>query len=336
MIRCLLIRYRHGSFISVRNRLRHMPLLIADPPNDGYVVLNTVYIGSQDDAAEQGVDGQADFKYTLPDYMTNVFAIEMDNYNVPISCLSQFTEFNKLDFRLRNPAIYGGQWKTFVLTLPNTAVIYQTPESRAADLLTLLFRSFQDLILQDIDFGGKVDFVPVANPATFVTLACRTLFYDDPSWPGYGSTECELLFGTGVNKAASVASVLGFDDIDIAMQPLNYFGYPLRFTSSSKVAAVNLYRYIDVFIDEFSKTDIFYRVFVPSINSVALTYPETNARARLMEVPIRKANTLTFHLRLPGGIKPVTSQPFYFNIKVFSLQGNQQVPLIQQDRAQYL
>lgn len=313
-----------------------MPLLLADPPNDGYVSLNTIFIGSQDAAAEHGTDGQSDFKYTLPNYLTDAIAMEMDNYNVPISCLSQFTEQNKLDFRLRNPAIYGGNWKVFELVLPNTAVLYSTPESRAADLLTLLFRSFQDLILQDLDFGGKVDILPVANPKTFVTIACRTLFYDDPSWPGYGSTECEFLFGTGVNKASSVAPILGFDEIDIAFQPLNYFGYPLRYTSSAREAAINLYRYVDVFLDEFSLTEVFYRVFVPSINSVALTYPEINARARLLNVPIRKAITLTFHLRLPNGMKPQTPQPFFFNIKVFTLQGSRQVPAIQQDRAQYL
>jgi hypothetical protein len=313
-----------------------MPVLLADPPNDGYVSLRTIFIGSQDPAAEQGSDGQADFRYTLPNYLTNAIALEMDNYSVPVSCLSQFTERNRLDFRLRNPAIFGGNWKVFELVLPSTAVLYSTPESRAADLLTLLFRSFQDLILQDPDFGGKVDILPIADPNTFVKIACRTLFYDDPSWPGYGSTECEFLFGTGANKAKSVASILGFDDVDVAFQPLNYFGFPVRFTSSSREASINLYRYIDVFLDEFSLTEVFYRVFVPSINSVALTYPEINSRARLLSVPIRKALTLTFHLRLPDGAKPQTPQPFYFNIKVFTLEGNQQVPDVQQTRAQYL
>lgn len=312
-----------------------MPTLLSDTQQN-YISLKTVYIGSQDSSSELGQDGQADFKYTLPDYLTNVIAIEMDNYNAPISSLSQFTNRYKLDFRLRNPAIFGGNWKSFTLELPNTSVIYHTPQSRTADLLSILFSSFQDLLLRDTDFGGKVDIVPVADPGTFVTLACRTLYYDDPFWPGYGSTECEFLFGTGPNKPESVAPILGFDEVDIAFQPLVYYGYPLRYVSSPNEAAINLYRYVDVYLDEFSLDDVFYRIFVPSINSVALTYPEVNSRARLLETPIRSAKTLTFHLRLPDGTKPQTDQAFYFNLKVFSLKSSIAVPPAQHDRAQYL
>lgn len=312
-----------------------MPTLLSDQEQD-YVSLKTIYVSSQDSSAEIGPDGQADFKYTLPDYLTNVVAIEVDNYNFPISCLSQFTNRYKVDFRLRNPAIFGGNWKAFVLELPNTSVVYNTPQKQNSDLLALLFNSFNEVILRDPDFGGKVDIVPVPDPDTYVTLACRTLYYDDPFWPGYGSTECELLFGSGPNKAFSAAPIIGFDEVDIAFQPLNYFGYPLRYTSSAREAAINLYRYLDVFLDEWSPTEIFYRVFVPTINSIALTYPEVNSRARMLEIPIRQAKTLTFRLRLPDGTKPQTPQPFYLNLKVFQLKSNIAVPATQRDRAQYL
>ncbi len=311
-----------------------MPTLLKDVADD-FVSISTIYIGSQDAAAEAR-GGPADFTYTLPNYLTDVVAMEMDNYNVPISALSQFTERNLLDFRLRNPAIFGGQWKNLTLELPRASFVYNTPQSRVADLLSLLFRSFQELLLADPDFGGKVDIVPLPDPKTFVTLGCRTLFYDDPSWPGYGSTECEFLFGSGPNKARSVAPVLGFEETDVVFQPLVYYGFPLRYTVSDREAAVNLYRFVDVFIDEYSTSEPFYRVFVPSISSIALTKPEVNARARMLETPLRQAKTLTFRLRLAGGVRPQTTDPFYFNIKVFSLKRAIKAPGYELARTQFL
>jgi hypothetical protein len=311
-------------------------MLLKPPSGDGYINVSTIYINSNGSNVEQGKDGSADFKVTLPNYLSDVVSLEVENYSVPINCLSQFMERNTLDFRLRNPDIFGGQWKTFQLVLPRTSFVYNTPSKRSTDLLSLLFSGFRDLILQDPDFGSKVDIVPIADPNTYVTLACRTLFYDSPTWPGFGTTECEFLFGTGASKSTSVAPILGFDEVDTAFVPLDYYGLQVRVITSAREASINLYRYMDVFIDEFSTTEPFYRVFVPSVQGIALTQPEVNARARLLEVPLRSSKTLTFHLRLRGGVKPVTDQPFYFNIKVFQLKTAVSVPPYDKNRAQYM
>jgi hypothetical protein len=310
--------------------------MLIKPPGESYINVSTIYISSKATNVEFGPDGSADFKVTLPDYLTDVVSLEMENYSVPINCLSQFMERNTLDFRMRNPDIFGGQWKTFQLVLPRTSVIYNTPVSRSTDLLSILFTGFRDLILQDPDFGNKVDIVPIADPNTFVTLACRTQLYPSPTWPGFGSTECELLFGTGVGKKTSVAPILGFDEVDITLTPFVYYGFPMRVIQSAREAAINVNRYLDVYLDEFSDLEPFYRIFIPSLQGVAVTKAEVNARARMLETPLRSTKTLTFHLRLRGKVKPVTDKGFYFNIKVFQLKTANMIPPYNKMREQYL
>jgi hypothetical protein len=310
--------------------------MLLKPPGENYINVTTLYISSKASNVEFGPNGSADFKVTLPDYLTDVVSLEMENYAVPVNCLSQFMDRNTLDFRMRNPDIFGGQWKTFQLVLPRTSVVYNTPVSRSTDLLSLLFTGFRDVILKDPDFGNKVDIVPIADANTFVTLACRTLLYPSPTWPGYGSTECEFLFGTGAGKKTSVAPILGFDEVDLALAPFVYYGLPIRTIQSDREAAINVNRYLDVYIDEFSLSEPFYRVFIPTLQGVALTQPEVNARARMLDVPLRSTKTLTFHLRLRGNVKPVTDQGFYFNIKVFQLKTANDIPPYNKERGQYL
>jgi len=154
-------------------------------------------------------NGPADVRVRLDDYFDNVVAMEIENYQVPYASLSQFTDENKIDFQLRNPNIFGGQWKDFTATIAERPVLYNTPELPLADLLSALTQAFSNVILKDPDFGGKVDIVPLPDPEEKTRLLCRTLAYPPAAaWPGYGSTECILLFGTGLNKNKSAANVV--------------------------------------------------------------------------------------------------------------------------------
>lgn len=308
-----------------------IPLSENKNKTEDFINVNTLFVGSLSRYTTQ-IDGNADFVFRPVNYLTDVVALELENYNIPIFSSSQFNERYAFDFRLRNPLIFGGQWKQFTAFFPRTSFVYHTPEQRATDLLSILYGVFRELLLQDVDFGGKVDIVPVADPNTLVTLVCRTLFY--PGFAGYDSTECEFLFGSGPNKNISVSTIFGFDETDIVLQPVVIYGTPCRVTQSSREAQVNMYRFLDVFIDEFSYDEPFARIFIPSIQTIATTAPEVNTRARLLRVPIRKADTLTFHLRLAGGVKPETKLPFYFNIKVFSLSRNIDLPDFQKLRVQ--
>lgn len=305
-------------------------VLLEEGEAQSFVNVSTLFVSSASKYSTKINDSS--FIFTPPDYLTDVIGLELENYNVPIFALSQFTERNKLDFRLRNPLIFGGLWKVFTLSFPRSSFLYHTPETRAADLLSVLYGAFRELLLQDPDFGGKADIVPVADPNTLVTLICRTLYY--PGFAGYDSTECEFLFGTGPNKAYSVAPIFGFDEVDIAFSAIVYYGTPVRAVQSSRGAQINLYRYLDVFIDEFSTFEPFARIFIPSIQTILMTMPETNSRMRLLQTPIRKANSLTFRLRLAGNVQPATALPFYFNIKVFSLNRSIRLPHFQALREQ--
>lgn len=294
-------------------------MLLKSPVNDSsFLNVSTLLISSSslNPDAERIGGSIADFRVRLPNYLTNVVGLELEEYSIPINSLSQFTDRNKIDFRMRNPSIFGGQWKTFELTLPSTTTT-NAPSSRNSDLTSVLLASFAELIRLDPDFGGKVE-IKTTYTDVYLTLSCKTLIF--AGWLGPNSTECELLFGTGANKGKSAGPYLGFEEVDYVMEIRDLYGIPIRTVSGDKEAVINVYRFLDVFIDEFSTTEPWYRVFVPSISSLSAVQPELNFRVRMLDVPIRKANTLTFHLRLQGGVRPLTPEAFYFNIKVFELK----------------
>lgn len=310
-----------------------MPLL--KDIEKAYINTETIFIGSNESVAVK--DGVADFRYDLPSYYSDVVALEMVDYMVPIQSCSQFIGRNKIDFRLRNTSIYAPGWKTLVATLPETIVVYNSPQYPSADIMTLLYNAFKSAIDADPDFGGKVDIIPYPEPTTTVTLLCRTLAFPPlASWPGYGSTECEFLFGTGANKAESVGLILGFDEIDYTFTNLTLYGTLFKSLSSPREARVNTYRYMDVYIDEFDRTEPFYRIFLPTIPSVWTVVPEQSTRARLMDNPIHKMQRLTFRLRLNGDVKPTTNFPFFFNIKVYKLKRNFKISPFDKDRTQVM
>lgn len=308
-----------------------MPLL--KDIDQSYINTEVIYIGSNESVATK--NGVADFRYDLPSYYSDVVAMEMIDYQVPIQSCSQFIGRNKIDFRLRNTSIYAPGWKTLVATIPETIVVYNSPQYPSADILTLLYSAFKTAIDTDPDFGGKVDIVPYPEPTTTVTLLCRTLAFPPlASWPGFGSTECEFLFGTGVNKESSAALILGFDEVDYTFTNLTLYGTLFKSLSSPRETRINTYRYLDVFIEEFDEYVPFYRIFLPTIPSVWTVIPETSTRCRLLDKPIRHMKRLTFRLRLNGDVKPTTEFPFFFNIKLYKLKRGFEASQVDKDRSQ--
>lgn len=278
-------------------------------------------------------NGPSDVRVRLDDYFDNIVAMEIENYQVPYASLSQFTDENKIDFQLRNPNIFGGQWKDFTATIAERPVLYNTPELPLADLLSALTQAFSNVILKDPDFGGKVDIVPIPDAEEKTRLLCRTLAYPPAaSWPGYGSTECILLFDTGLNKNKSAANVLGFDRIDITMATINIDGTNFKNAVSPRPALLNKYRFVDLTIDEFPEFEPFHRIYVPTLPSNLTTLPENTSRVRLLTKPPRLLKELTLRIRLPGNKKPTTSQPYYFSFRVFELKSSLVVPEVDRNR----
>lgn len=294
---------------------------------EDFVQVKVVNVDTKDQYVISEDGTSSDVRIQLKDAFSNVVGLEMENYQVPLQSLSQFTGKNKIDFRLRNPNIFGGNWKNFTASIPVKPVVYNSPEAPGADLLTSLYESFAQTISTDPDFGGKVDIVPVVDTAQTTRLIVRTLAYPPlATWPGYGSTEAEFLFGTGPNKEESAALVLGFDEIDYTFFPIIINGTAFRAVVSPRKTQINRFRYLDVFIDEVPEFKPFHRIFIPTVRSLSTSLPENASRMRLLTQPVRKLETLTIRLRLPGGIKPFTDFPFYFSFRVFELKSSYRLP----------
>lgn len=292
---------------------------------ESFVNVSVVYTGSDDNNVDLR-DGP-DFRVRLPEAFSHVVGLEMQKFQVPVASLSQFTDADKIDFRLRNPVIYGGAWKTFTATLPISQVVYDSPSQPDSDLLTDLYQAFLEVLLKDPDFGSKADVVPITDPQQRTRLVCRTLVFPPlATWPGHDSTECELLFGSGPNRAASAGPVLGFEAADLAMAPATIYGVPFRQAISQAPAQINRFRYIDIFVDEVPELRPFHRIYTPVVSSKALTLQESASRLRFLTEPVRRLETLTVRPRLPGGLRPSTSYPFYFSFRVFELKSANELP----------
>ena len=275
----------------------------------------------------------ADVRVRLEDTFDRVVAMEVENYQVPYASLSQFTDATKIDFQLRNPNIFGGNWKDFTAVIALKPVLYNTPELPVADLLSTLTETFASAIYKDPDFGGKCDIVPLPDTGETTRLLVRTLAYPPfAAWPGYGSTECRFLFGTGPNKEESAGTVLGFNDVDVTSSPVVIDGTNFQIATPPNRATLNKYRFVDLYIDEFPEFQPFHRIYVPTIASNVTTLPENSSRVRLLTQPPRKLKELTLRIRIQGNLKPTTSQPYYFSFRVFELKSSYHLPLIERNR----
>lgn len=300
---------------------------------EDFVQVKTVNVDTKDAYVISSDGFSNDVRVMLTESFSNVIGIEVENYSVPLQSLSQFTGKNKIDFRLRNPAIFGGQWKNFTAVIPVKPVLYNSPEAPSADLLTSLYEAFASVIGTDPDFGGKVDIVAVPDAGTTTRLICRTLAYPPlATWPGYGSTECEFLFDSGPNREESAAQILGFDNQDYTFFPITLNGTPFRVVVSPRNAQINRFRYLDILLDEVPEFKPFHRIFIPTIRTQTTSLPENASRMRLLSQPIRTLDRLTIRLRLAGGRKPFSIFPFYFSFRIFELKSSFALPEKEQER----
>ena len=290
---------------------------------EDFVQPNIIHISSAE--ADKIDNDSNDIRFRLPRAFNNVVAIELESYHIPGNMFSQFAANNYIDFRLQNPDINGGLAKDFSVALPIIPVVFNSPTWPTADLLSVLYESINNEILKDPDFGPKVDIVPLVNPTKKTEFICRT-FPFAPLFPALNSTNCTFLFGTGSNKHRSAASILGFDDTDLSFVDITFGTDTYKYIESILPAQTNKFRYLDINIEEANEFSPFYRVFLPTVRALSAAMPENSSRVRLLTKPVRKLETLTISMRLPGGVKPFVANNYYFAFRIFELKSSFALP----------
>ena len=306
-----------------------MPLL-ESPSVSSFVQIEDIYI---DSSTDKGSSDQTNFDFTveLPKRLSNVIGIAVPEYHAPINMTSQFTGADKIDFQLRNASVYGGNWKTLVATLPTETVVYHTPEQAPGCSMTALFQAFRLAILKDPDFGSVCDIIPVPRPDEKCQLICRTLVSPPAaSWPGAGSTECKLLFGSGVNLETSAGPVLGFDVADYTMTDITIDGHLFKNTISERAINTSRFTYLDLSFDQVPEFKPILRIFYD--NRVSSIKPWNHARTRYLTQPISDLRRLTCRLRLANNVVPTRDQPIYFTVRIFYLNLTHQIPYYAKNR----
>lgn len=309
-----------------------MPLEVPETQSH-FVQIEDIYVDSERDRVS---GDNADFVVDLTQQrFSRVIAVEVPEYHIPVDLLSQFTGADRIDFRLRNPSINGGNWKTLVAHLAQEKQLYFTPEELPGCTLSTVFEAFRLAILQDPDFGGKCDVIPRPRTDDRLELVCRTLVFPPfATWPGMGSTECELLFGSGANLSRSAGPVLGFDQQDYPLTPFTFDGKLFRSVIGDRPIQINKYSYVDMFFDEVPELAPVTRMFVPDLPGLEFfdEQPDLSSRTRLLTRPVRDLRKLTVRIRLQGGLKPQKDLPLYFTVRVFYLNLTHSIPYYARNR----
>jgi len=300
-----------------------------------YVQSEIICIDSSIDAVEGSTKDR--FKIKLNKMFSNVIALEITEFHFPKTMVSPFLNANKIDFRLKNPAIFGGNWKTFVAIIPVRDATYASSQETSEDLLSILYRTFEATIIVDPDFGAKVRVGFQLDPFERTDMFCFTnVFPPIATWPGSGTTEMELLFGTGVNKSESAALPLGFEPVDTLLPASKFSGVDVKRIVSTRPTNLGKFTYVDIEIEQVDEFKPHTRAYVPAFKTDKTVAQSFSIRPRLLTKPIRLLTDLTFNFFLRDRTRPTNDQPLFLKLEVFYLDRTLNIPNYAIDKFQSL
>ena len=456
-----------------------MPLPEGNGKNT-FVQAHVIRVDSRDTHKKQGNT----YSFELSKEYTQVVGFEVQDFSVPDAFFSQFANRNMIDFSLQNPFINNGQAKTLTAEIPVVPAEFRAALTPRADLFTLVYNAFELAISRDPDFGGKIKILPLFDTSRRLTLLCITFPFlhaqarlislslpeiDETNQsieflsvedilsnnslyardlrvsPSSNTTQCTLLFASGINASNSAASMMGFANNDITFADFSVFEdtaalTPVRVASGehvplsgtlsiidgvqlvvgdrilllnqtnpvrngiyelaegfNKVRASDMqvgnhashstvlvlegdfYRgksyictnqsptdvvgtdslsfslffatkiatsdfppdlsgnnYLDITVKEVSD-DSLARLFFPRTQTYSLTKQHELFEVRFLENPLRRLKTLTITLRAENGYVLSSSNPFFLNFRVYTLESSVLPPLgIVQNRVNLL
>ncbi len=299
-----------------------MPLQL--PRTNAYCKVQRAFISNKD-----RVDG-TDYDYTvrLKNPIDYVVGAEVIDFSFNNNLASPFVGHNKLDFRLKNPAIFGGNWKTLTAIIPLENYTYDTQLNTTNSYVSVVQQAMNIAIYSDADFANKIDVVFELEPAERTEINIRTLAYPPlVTWPGYGSTEAEFLFGTGPNKDENPSEIMGFPkDTDFPFTIVTDDGILVAKALSPFSTNLNRFRYADVLVDEFSEYKPLYRALL-SRNEIYQQEQDSNqTRTRLLTNPVRKLEKMTIRIRLQGDVVPSAIEEHNISFILVYLSNEQVLP----------
>lgn len=135
------------------------------------------------------------FVFPLSDSFHQVTGLELQEFFMPESFFSQFSQKNnKIDIQLQNPLINGGQPKIVTAEIPLVKFQYRRGLNPETDMFSILYKSLRIAVSRDIDFGGKVDILPVFNSSRKLAFVCRTM----PFLPSSNRTSYSTTFSSSL------------------------------------------------------------------------------------------------------------------------------------------
>lgn len=283
-----------------------MPLQIPHS-REKYIKVTRVFVDSEES------DGTiSDYRFSMPEEIQDVVAIEMTAFAVPSSLTPTFLPGlnDQLDFELAAGALT----RTFSVTWPSFSYVYQNIDVPYLSYSNALRSLMETAVFTDPDFGNgapnQTDFEFLVSPEELTVLKVS----------GPGVTGLRFLFGTGPGRNTSAAKAMGFpEDVDTAA---------LLLQKSPNPVVLDPFKRVDVTIDEFPELQPLQVIYNTNSTYYGTTYNETNVtRTEFLTKPPRRISHLTIRVRIDG--KPVLNDPrnhHSFTFTVLSLANEVSVP----------
>lgn len=273
-----------------------MPLQ-GDVTKNSYVKTQRLFTSSKQ--RDEQSEGTHEYGLVLSDAVTNVIAIELTGYSLPVDIAPSFLATkdgfpgnDKVDFALQAGALV----KTFSFSFPNRKFVYATYTTM---LNSILDRTVKD----DLDFGTNG-----AYPTSFNILS----EYDESTSivVNNNNVSISFLWASGSNRNQSAYRQMGFSQADTT------FASQVKSQTATQLTP---YMFCDVFVKEFPELSPLKRIYFDGA-MVARTDPNTSRTRLLVSQPVRTLQTLTIKLLLDGGIPAQSGQEHELNFTLFSMQ----------------
>lgn len=295
-----------------------MPLYNIDTPH--YLNRRRVFIDA--DKRETTSPSIWDGHYNLDTLYTKIQAVELINYNIPRSIMPTFVEEtidacgngitgnNYIDIMLDE--VGGAETLTFTVIFPPGK--YDAIADLLVDIPTLFSAAMDAAGHAFFNTGNGVTF----QAALLLPLTQSTIFQTISLLNGDDELiSMKFLFGTGANAGKSAWNVFGFKpNVDNGGEQTltNTLGLTTLTTFDplpDSPGNVCPYTYVDITIDEIPELVPFARIFLTDDKDSDCGNHTTNRLIKnkpriLADLPIRKLDKMTIHMKFENNIVPTT------------------------------
>lgn len=273
-------------------------------------------------------EGQYQYVVNLPEHVSNVVGIEVEQWKFPRSLAPPFQFKNTFTLRVKGPAEDAVTSsvippETFSVTLPPEYMMYQNKSQAANSYVTTLARVLNKTVKETVgsNYRDKVFFTAIPMPDAKTTVTMDTIPYT-------GASGSPIRFELDFTNENSPAEIMGFRNANYtSVESPEYVGVAgnVQTVVSAAPANLNFYRYVNVFVEEVKENYPLATLYT-NPGGERTTRSMTSYPSRILRSAIQRLSRLTVTLRLSNGEFPVDTDPHDLMFVIFYLDTQNTMP----------